>query len=250
VPYGIVFEPRSKDVYVDCERADEIWRVRPDGSKKAYPIPTEQALPRELTLGRDGQVYASLFDVGAVAQLDPATGQVQFWRARLGTFVGGAAFDTSDRLWFTLPRSGTVAQMDRTVGRATEYSLPSRAYPTLVVAGPSGELYASDVSRDSVSAFKPPVAADPGQRVFSRDLYKRTTWKLTLAARGALTVDVLDAPGTAVTLTAKPKVSRTLNLVGHQRFRVASRSGTKVALSLDVRALEPQTVVVRVSPVQ
>ena len=91
VPYGIVFEPRTKNVFVDCERADEIWRIRPDGTKTAFPIPTERSQPRDLTLGRDGNVYAALYDAGSVAQLDPASGRVRTWPAQSGSKIGGIA---------------------------------------------------------------------------------------------------------------------------------------------------------------
>ena len=101
-----------------------------------------------------------------------------------------------------------------------------------------------------MDAFAPGLAGSGSQRVFSRDVYKRTRWRIHVTARGPLAVDVLDAPGTPVSLAAKQKVARTLDLVGHQRFRVAARAGAGVTLSLDVRALEPQTVTVRVSPVR
>ena len=77
IPYGIVFDPRTKAVFVGCQGSNEIWRVNPDGKATAYGIPSPNSLPEDFVLGRDGKIYAALFDAGAVAQLDPASGRVE-----------------------------------------------------------------------------------------------------------------------------------------------------------------------------
>jgi streptogramin lyase len=252
IPYGIVFEPRTKAVFVGCQGSNEIWRVNPDGKATAYGIPSPNSLPEDFVLGRDGKIYAALFDAGAVAQLDPASGRVETLPLPSASKLVGVAFDASDRLWFDLPARAGVGWIDRTTRAVTQYDLTRGAEPVTLAPGPHGQLYYSDLARSSVGVFAPDPAPGAGasERVFARDLYKRTSWTIKVTARKALAVDVLDAPGTAVTLAAKVKVARTLNLSGHQRFRVATPAGSKATLTLDVRALEPQTVTVRVSPVR
>ena len=150
-----------------------------------------------------------------------------------------------------IPARGGVGWIDRTTRAVTQYDLTRGAEPVTLAPGPHGQLYYSDLARSSVGVFAPDKApAGASERVFARDLYERTSWTIKVTARRALAVDVLDAPGTVVTLAAKVKVARTLNLSGHQRFRVATPAGNKATLTLDVRALEPQTVTVRVSPVR
>jgi streptogramin lyase len=251
IPYGIVFDPQTKAVFVGCQGSNEIWRVNANGSATAFGIPSPNSLPEDFVLGRDGKIYAALFDAGAVAQLDPASGRVETLALPSASKLVGVAFDTSDRLWFDLPARGGVGWIDRTTRAVTQYDLATGAEPVTLAPGPHGQLYYSDLARSSVGVFAPDATpAGASEKVFTRDLYKRTHWTIQVSARKALAVDVMDAPGTAVTLAAKTKVTRTLNLSGHQRFRVGAPAGTKAALTLDLRALEPQTVTVRVSPVR
>jgi streptogramin lyase len=251
IPYGIVFDPRTKAVFVGCQGSNEIWRVNPNGKATAYGIPSPASLPEDFVLGRDGKVYAALFDAGTVAQLDPASGRIETLTLPSASKLVGLAFDAADRLWFDLPARSGVGWIDRTTRAVTQYDLTRGAEPVTLAPGPGGHLYYSDLAHSSVGVFAPEAAPSGAtERVFVRDLYKRTRWTITVTARKALSVDVLDAPGTAVTLAAKVKVARTLDLSGHQRFRVSTRAGTRVILTLDVRAVEPQTVTVRVSPVR
>jgi streptogramin lyase len=250
IPYGIVFEPRTKAVFVGCQGSNEIWRVDPNGKATAYGIPSPNSQPEDFVLGRDGKIYAALFEAGAVAVLDPASGRVETIALPSASKLVGVAFDTSERLWFDLPARGAVGWLDRTTRAVTQYELARGAEPVTLVPGPRGQLYYSDLARSSVGVFEPEAAPGASEKLFARDLYTRTRWTIKVTARKALAVDVLDAPGTAVTLAAKVKVARTLNLSGHQRFRVSTPAGSKAALTLDVRALEPQTVTVRVSPVR
>jgi streptogramin lyase len=250
IPYGIVFEPRTKAVFVGCQGSNEIWRVDPNGKATAFGIPSPNSQPEDFVLGRDGKIYAALFEAGAVAVLDPASGRVETLPLPSASKVAGVAFDTSERLWFDLPARGAVGWMDRTTRAVTQYDLTRGAEPVTLVPGPRGQLYYSDLARSSVGVFAPEAAPGASEKLFARDLYTRTHWTIKVTARKALAVDVLDAPGTAVTLAAKVKVARTLDLSGHQRFRVSTPAGSKATLMLDVRALEPQTVTVRVSPVR
>lgn len=250
IAYGIVFEPRTKNLFVDCQGSNEIWTLRPDGSTSTYSIPVPNPLPEDLVLGRDGNVYVSLFDAGTVARFNPRSGKFTTWNAPSSAKVAGLAFDSSDRLWFGLPNKSGVDRLDRAKTAQTQYQLADGSEPAQLAAGPNGRVFYSDLRRNVVGSFAPPVVTVASQRVFSRDLYKRTAWSLKVVPRAAPTVDVLAAPGTTVTLKAPYKVTRLVDEAGHQRFRVAAPAGRSVSLALDVHALEPQTATVRVSPVR
>jgi streptogramin lyase len=100
-PFGSyqLVEDKTGGIWFTEGDNNAVSRLAPDGSVKAYPLPTKNAEPSALTLDRRGNVWFVEMDGGKIGRLAP-NGRVQEFPTRDG-HPGMVAVDRRGEAWFT-----------------------------------------------------------------------------------------------------------------------------------------------------
>lgn len=134
-----------------------------DAAMLEIDLPKPSAHPHEMTLGPDGKLWVSDFDVrpdlphNSLFRIDPATLAVEI--IELSSSATGArsiAFDAADNPWVTMLFGDVIARLDRVSGSLTTFELPrDRIWPHTLAFDRNGDAWFTGMMADVLGQLEP-----------------------------------------------------------------------------------------------
>jgi virginiamycin B lyase len=114
-------------------------RLQPaTGEMKAFPDPTDSALPWDITTGPDGKLWFTELAGRHVSKIS-VTGRITQYTIPGEYGIAGIAAGPDGRMWFTENDSGLVGSI--TVHGTVKPKYPAGSYPFGITAGPDGNMW-------------------------------------------------------------------------------------------------------------
>ena len=141
---GIGIGPDS-NVWATSDDFNEVIRMTPDGTFTESPLPTQNAIPVEITAGPDGNVWLSEFGLNAVARMTLA-GQVTEFPLPASLAVNGdgprgVITGPDGNLWVA-HTGGYIVRVSPTGAVLSVYATPTPESGALILTlGPDGNLW-------------------------------------------------------------------------------------------------------------
>lgn len=136
-PFGITVGA-DDGIWFTAMGTDRVGRITPGGEVRWLDLPTEGAMASMIVAGPDGQLWITLHQANAVAQvnIDHAQATIHPLPTPKAGPVGIAA--TADAVWFVEILAGQIGRIDP-LGNLREFPLPDRdARPHAIAADPAG----------------------------------------------------------------------------------------------------------------
>jgi streptogramin lyase len=147
-PWGITAGPDDAVWFADYG-AQAIGRIARDGTIQAFPLPTANARPIDITLGNDGNLWftettttTNLDPMGNVARITPAGEVTEF---PVGTMPSQIAAGPDGNIWYVAWYHTAIGRLTPT-GEVTEFPLPRSCFPHGLAAGPDGALWVTEAT--------------------------------------------------------------------------------------------------------
>jgi virginiamycin B lyase len=148
-PFGITVGP-DHGIWFTAMGSDRIGHITPGEAVRWLELPTEGAMASMIVAGPDGQLWVTLNQANAIAQVNIDQGQTTIHplpTPKAGP-VGIAA--TPDAVWFVEILAGQIGRIDP-AGSLREFPLPDRdARPHAIAADPAGGCWFTEWAADRV----------------------------------------------------------------------------------------------------
>jgi virginiamycin B lyase len=134
------------------EESVEMWQKAP-----GEPLPPVRAASYDIREDSKGTLWFTLYNMGTLMSLDPATGETKRFKPPGTPSMRGMAVDAHDNVWFTNYDGHKLGKLDAKTGAIKEYQPPTpNAFPYgIVVDDKTGTVWFSDLNGNHITRFDP-----------------------------------------------------------------------------------------------
>ncbi|HEU5284115.1 MAG TPA: hypothetical protein VFU53_09890 [Burkholderiales bacterium] len=141
-PYGVAVGPDGS-VWATLQAANKVLRIGPDGTMRAFDIPTRGSSPSDIRVDAQGVVWFLEFRSNKLGRLENG----KFQEFELGEHVAptGLAVAPDGAVWFGMLRTGSLGRFHN--GKIRTVKLPrENARPYGVAVDATGNVWYADIS--------------------------------------------------------------------------------------------------------
>jgi len=177
-PHDVAASP-SGEVWYAGQRAGVAGRLEPSSGQIERISLGKDSGPQGVIIGPDGAAWFTDPGRNAIVRLDPATKKVKVWPLppeRQDAELNTAAFDRSDRVWFT-GQAGIYGRLDPKSGEMRIWDAPKGSGPYGMAATPKGDIWfvslagsylaSVDLETGAAMVYEPPTKDSGTRRVWS-----------------------------------------------------------------------------------
>ena len=177
-PHDVAASP-SGEVWYAGQRAGVAGRLEPSSGQIERFSLGKGTGPQGVIIGPDGAPWFTDPGRNAIVRLDPATKKVKVWPLppeRQDAELNTAAFDRSDRVWFT-GQAGIYGRLDPNSGEMRIWDAPKGSGPYGMAATPKGDIWfvslagsylaSVDLETGAAMVYEPPTKDSGTRRVWS-----------------------------------------------------------------------------------
>ncbi len=150
-PEGIVVGPDG-NFWITFQVANTIGRLTPAGLLDEFPIPTPNAQPMELTVGKDNNMwFAEYGTVGQLGRITTAGAIQQFPVLTKTAQLYSVAWGPDNNVWFTEWNNHAIGRMAPDGSAVIEFSLPvTTSMPADITVGPDNNIWFTEWGGDRI----------------------------------------------------------------------------------------------------
>ena len=128
------------------------WTKAPEDS-----LPAEvRAASYDIKVNSKGVYYFTIFNIGTLMSLDPATGETKTYHPQGTPSMRGMTIDPQDNVWFSNYNGHKLGKLDAKNGLIKEYQPPTQnATPYGIIVDKAGYVWFSDLNGNNISRFDP-----------------------------------------------------------------------------------------------
>jgi hypothetical protein len=171
-----------------------------------FPVPTANASPFWITVGPDGNLWFTEYNVGQIGEINPTTHDIaEFAVPTAGSGPKGIAAGPDGNLWFA-DASGKIGMINPSTHAITEFSIPyANSYPVGITTGPDSNVWFVDWNhsigvinlQNLVVTVQPPATVTAGSGFGLTVQAEDSSGNLITSFNGTVTVGLASNPGGA-----------------------------------------------------
>jgi virginiamycin B lyase len=127
------------------------------GNTPGQPMPAVSQTSYDIKEDSNGKLWFTLYDMGILASLDPATGQTKLYNPPGTPSIKGVAVDAQNNVWFANYHGFKLGKLDAKTGAIKQYQPPTQyAMPYSVLWDQkTGYIWLSDMNGNNITRFDP-----------------------------------------------------------------------------------------------
>jgi virginiamycin B lyase len=142
-PFGVTVAPDGT-VWATLQGANQLLRIAPDGTMRAFDIPTRGSVPSDVTVAPDGAVWLLQFRANKIARFRDGRFE-EFLVEGANAGLTGLAVAPDGSVWFGMLRRNVLGRLED--GKIEHIRLPrNNARPYSVAIDRSGSIWYTDIS--------------------------------------------------------------------------------------------------------
>src|SRR6202521_4848452 len=119
-------------------------------------LPPVRAVSYDIKIDSKGKFYFTIYDMGTLMSLDPATGETKQYHPQGTPSMRGLTIDAQDNVWFSNYNGHKIGKLDAKSGEIKEYQPPTRnATPYGLAVDKAGFVWFSDLEGNNITRFDP-----------------------------------------------------------------------------------------------
>ena len=119
-------------------------------------LPAVRAASYDIKIDSKGKFYFTIYGMGTLMSLDPATGETKAYHPKGTPSMRGLAIDAQDNVWFSNYNGHKLGKLDAKTGVIKEYQPPTLyATPYGLLVDKDGNVWFSDLVGNNITRFDP-----------------------------------------------------------------------------------------------
>jgi streptogramin lyase len=119
-------------------------------------LPAVKAASYDIKINSKGVYYFTIYGMGTLMSLDPATGETKQYHPAGTPSMRGLAIDAQDNVWFSNYNGHKLGRFDAKTGEIKEFQPPTKnATPYGILVDKVGAIWFSDLEGNNITRFDP-----------------------------------------------------------------------------------------------